>query len=66
MLMRRVFFSLRRTAARREGRRTEVVKARLLFARQLLVMYGVPYECVWSMSGFSSMKDMERHWNDLF
>lgn len=50
----------------RHSKRKEVMAARLMFARQLMVRYGVPYNCVWSMSGFSSMKDMERHWNDLF
>ena len=41
----------------RHSKRKEVMAARLMFARQLMVRYGV---------GFSSMKDMERHWNDLF
>lgn len=50
----------------RHSRRKEVMAARLMFARQLMVRYGVPYDCVWSLSGFSSIKDMERHWNDLF
>ena len=50
----------------RHSKRKEVMAARLMFARQLMVRYGVPYGCVWSLSGFSSMKDMERHWNDLF
>ena len=50
----------------RHSKRKEVMAARLMFARQLMVRYGVPYDCVWSLSGFSTIKDMERHWNDLF
>ena len=50
----------------RHSKRKEVMAARLMFARQLMVRYSVPYDCVWSLSGFSSIKDMERHWNDLF
>lgn len=44
----------------------EVTRARLLFARKLMVSYGVPYGQLWSLTGFSSRKDMERHWNAMF
>lgn len=44
----------------------EVTRARLLFARKLMVSYGVPYGQLWTLTGFSSRKDMERHWNAMF
>lgn len=44
----------------------EVMRARLLFARQLVMDCGVPYVDVWRYAGFSSLKDMERHWERMF
>lgn len=43
-----------------------VMRARLLFARELLVRYGVPYNKVWRYAGFISAREMERHWDRLF
>ncbi|HIZ85251.1 MAG TPA: hypothetical protein IAC04_02035 [Candidatus Coprenecus stercoravium] len=54
------------TSRRRYGSSRNVMKARLLFARQLMVQYGVPYDCIWYYSGFSSVKDMERNWERMF
>lgn len=44
----------------------KVIRARLLFARELMVEYGVPYSAVWQLTGFTSRKEMERYWNRLF
>lgn len=44
----------------------KVIKARLLFARELVMNYGVPYDAVWQLTGFTSRKEMERYWNSLF
>lgn len=51
---------------RRQARRPEVVRVRLLMARELLVRFDVPYECIWRLAGFSSRREMERYWNIMF
>ena len=44
----------------------KVVRARLLFARELLVSYGVPYKDVWRYAGFASECEMSACWDRLF
>lgn len=50
----------------RQARRPEVIRARLLMARELLVRFDVPYECLWYLAGFPSRRKMERYWNSMF
>ena len=58
---------IRDVLLRRSYRRDEkITMARLLFARDLMVEYGVPYSCVWALAGFSSRRQMEKAWNALF
>lgn len=51
---------------RRYGRDGKVVRARLLFVRELVVEYGVPYRIAWLYAGFSSRREMERCWEQVF
>lgn len=44
----------------------DVLKARLLFARELLVRYRVPYRNIWRYAGFASAREMEHSWERLF
>ena len=46
--------------------REDILKLRLLFARDLMIKYGVPYGAVWFLAGFSSRRRMEKAWNSLF
>ena len=58
---------IRDVSQRRTCRRNEkITMARLLFARELMVEYGVPYSCIWALAGFSSRRQMEKAWNSLF
>ena len=57
---------IRDALLRRSYRRDEKIMARLLFARDLMVEYGVPYSCIWALAGFSSRRQMEKAWNALF
>ena len=58
---------IRDALLRRSYRRDEkITMARLLFARDLMVEYGVPYSCIWALAGFSSRRQMEKAWNALF
>ncbi|HIZ86612.1 MAG TPA: hypothetical protein IAC03_00400 [Candidatus Coprenecus pullistercoris] len=60
MIVSRIFRGRRADCGR------EVVRARLLFARKLMIQYGVPYQCVWHYAGFSSVRDMEKEWERMF
>ncbi len=51
---------------REYGEREDILLARLLFARRLMMQYGVPYSSIWSLAGFSSRRQMEKAWNSLF
>lgn len=55
--------ALLRCSCRHDGK---ITMARLLFARDLMVEYGVPYSCIWALAGFSSRRQMEKAWNSLF
>ncbi|HJB44715.1 MAG TPA: hypothetical protein IAB87_08025 [Candidatus Coprenecus merdipullorum] len=58
---------IRDVSQRRTFRRDEkITMARLLFARELMMEYGVPYRCIWTFAGFSSRRQMEKAWNALF
>lgn len=59
-------FFTRILSVRIHARRDDVLRARLLLARELLVRFGVPYDCIWCLTGFSSRRDMERSWNRIF
>ncbi len=55
--------ALRRRTYRRDEK---ITMARLLFARALMMEYGVPYSCIWTLAGFSSLRQMEKAWNAIF
>lgn len=44
----------------------KVVRARLLFVRELVVKYDVPYSVAWAFGGFRSRREMERCWERVF